>query len=54
MSFDSHCHGKNSFYSLSEYFKLPEFNPYLLDIAVVKSYVSSIKQEYISYWQNTL
>ena len=26
----------------------------LLDIAMVKSYVSSMKQEYISYWQNTL
>ena len=39
---------------MSEYFKLPEFNPDLLDIAVVKSYVSSMKQEYISYWQNTL
>ena len=39
---------------MSEYFKLPDFNPNLLDIAMVKSYVSSIKQEYISYWQNTL
>ena len=38
----------------SEYFKLPDFNPDLLDIAMVKSYVSSMKQEYISYWQNTL
>ena len=37
-----------------EYFKLPDFNPDLLDIAVVKSYVSSMKQEYISYWQNAL
>ena len=39
---------------MSEYFKLPDFNPDLLDIAMVKSYVSSMKQEYISYWQNTL
>ena len=39
---------------MSEYFKLPDFNPDLLDIAMVKSYVSSTKQEYISYWQNTL
>ena len=38
----------------SEYFKLPDFNPDLLDIAMVKSYVSSMKQECISYWQNTL
>ena len=37
----------------SEYFKLPDFNPDLLDIAMVKSYVSSMKQECISYWQNT-
>ena len=27
--------------------------PDLLDIAMVKSYVSSMKQIYISYWQNT-
>ena len=39
---------------MSEYFKLPDFNPDLLDIAMVKSFVSSMKQEYISYWQNTL
>ena len=37
---------------MSEYFKLPDFNPDLLDIAMVKSYVSSMKQEHISYWQN--
>ena len=58
ISFDLHCNGKNSFHSrlmnMSEYFKLPGFNPDLLDIAMVKSYVSSMKQEYISYWQNTL
>ena len=52
------CNGKNSFHShlmnMSECFKLPDFNPDLLDIAIVKSYVSSMKQEYISYWQNTL
>ena len=39
---------------MSEYFKLPDFNPDLLDIAMVISYVSSMKHEYISYWQNTL
>ena len=39
---------------MSEYVKLPDFNPDWLDIAMVKSYVSSMKQEYISYWQNTL
>ena len=54
MSFDLHFNGKNSFHShlmnMSEYFKLPDFNPDLLDIAMVKSYVSSMKQEYISYW----
>ena len=58
MSFNLHCNGKNSFHShlmnKSEYFKLPDFNPDLLDIAMVKSYVSSMKQEYILYWQNTL
>ena len=58
MSFDLHCNGKSSFHShlmnKSEYFKLPDFNPDLLDIAMVKSYVSSMKQEYILYWQNTL
>ena len=44
MSFDLHCNGKNSFHSylinMSEYFKLSDFNPDLLDIAMVKSYVS--------------
>ena len=58
MSFDLHCDGKNSFQShlmnMSEYLKLPDFNPDILDIAMVKSYVSSMKQEYISHWQNTL
>ena len=56
MSFDLHCNGKNSSHlmNMSEYFKLPDFNPDLLDIAMVKSYVSSVKQECISYWQNTL
>ena len=34
---------------MSEYFiKLPDFNPDLLGIAMVKSYISSMKQEYIS------
>ena len=55
MSFDLHCNGKNSrFHShlmnISEYFKLLDFNPDLLHIAMIKSYVSSMKQEYISYW----
>ena len=58
MSFDLHYNGKNSFQShlmnMSEYLKLPDFNPDILDIAMVKSYVSSMKQEYISHWQNTL
>ena len=41
--------------NLSEYCKLPEFNPDLLDIAMVKSNESSMKQESdFSYWQNTL
>ena len=52
LSFDLHCNGKNSFHShlmnMSEYFKLPDFNTDLLDIAMVKSYISSMKQEYIS------
>ena len=56
MSFDLHCNGKNSSHliNMSEYFKLPDFNPDLLHIAMVKSYVSSMKKEYISYWQKTL
>ena len=58
MSFDLHRNGKNSFQShlmnMSEYLKLPDFNPDIIDIAMVKSYVSSMKQEYISLWQNTL
>ena len=52
MSFDLHCNGKNSFHShlmnTSEYFKLPDFNPDLLDIAMLKSFVNSMKQEYMS------
>ena len=32
---------------MSEYFNLPDFNPDLLDMAMVKRYVSSMKQEYI-------
>ena len=39
---------------MSEYFKLPDVNPDLLDIAMVKSYVSSMQEEYILHWQNTL
>ena len=39
---------------MSEYFKLPDFNADLLDIAMIKIYVSSMKQEYILYRQNTL
>ena len=31
--------------NISEYFKLPDFNPDLLDIAMVKSYVRLMKQE---------
>ena len=57
-SFDLHCNDKNSVHShlmnMSEYFKLSDFNPDLLDIAMVKSYVSSMKQEYTSFWQNNL
>ena len=43
--------------NMSEFFMLiflADFNPDLLDIAMVKSYVTSMKQKYISYWQNTL
>ena len=39
---------------MSKYFKLPDFNADLLDIAMVKIYVSSMKQEYILYRQNSL
>ena len=35
--------------NMSEYLNLPDFNPNLLDTAMVKSYASSMKQEYISY-----
>ena len=34
---------------MSEYLKLRDFNLDLLDIAIIKSYVSSMKQEYILY-----
>ena len=48
MSFDLHCYGKKSLHShlmnMWEYFK-----PDLFDIAMVKIYASSMKQEYISY-----
>ena len=48
MSFDLHCNGKNSFHShlmnMSEYFKLPDFNPDLLDIAMVKSYICKFNE----------
>ena len=41
ISFDLHCNDKNSFHShlmnMSEYFKLPDVNPDLLDIAMVKA-----------------
>ena len=40
--------------NMSEYFKLPDFNPDLLDTAMVKSHLRSMKQEYTSYWQNIL
>ena len=49
---------KSSFYShlmkISEYFNLPDFNPNLLDTAIVKTFVRLMKQKYISYWKNTL
>ena len=35
---------------MSEYFNLADFNPDSLDTAMVKGCVSSMKQEYISYW----
>ena len=58
MSFDLHSNGKSSFYShlmkISEYFNLPDFNPNLLDTAIVKTFVRLMKQKYISYWKNTL
>ena len=58
MPFDLHYNGKNSFHShlmnMSKYFKLTDFKNDFLDIPMVKSSVSSMKQEYISYWQNTL
>ena len=53
MSFDLHSNGKSSFYShlmkISEYFNLPDFNPNLLDTAIVKTFVRLMKQKYISY-----
>ena len=39
---------------ISEYFNLPDFNPNLLDTAIVKTFVRLMKQKYISYWKNTL
>ena len=45
MSFGLHCNGKNSFHShlmnMLEYFKLPDFNPDLLDMAMVKLRICS-------------
>ena len=42
MSFDLHFNGKSSFHShlmkISEYFNLPDFNPNLLDTAIVKTF----------------
>ena len=32
----------------------PDFNPDLLDTAIEKCSVGLMKQEYISYWKNTL
>ena len=53
MSFDLHCNGKNSFHShlmnMSEHFKLPDFNPDLLDIATVKSYAGKFNETGIPY-----
>ena len=40
--------------NMSEYFRLPDFNPDLLDIAKGKKLCKFNEQEYISYWQNTL
>ena len=58
MSFDLHYNGKSSFHShlmrISEYFKLPEFNPKLFHTAIVKTFVRLMKQKYISYCKNTL
>ena len=39
---------------IPEYFNLPDFNPNLLDSAIVKTFVRLMKQKYISYWKNTL
>ena len=39
---------------ISECFNLPDFNPNLLDTAIVKTFVRLMKQKYISYWKNTL
>ena len=57
MPFDVHCNGKSSFHShlmkISEYFNLPDFNPNLLDTAIVKTFERLMKQKYISSWKNT-
>ena len=39
---------------ISVYFNLPDFNPNLLDTAIVKTSVRLMKQKYIAYWKNTL
>ena len=39
---------------ISEYFNLPDFNPNLLDTAIVKTFVCLMKQKYIACWKNTL
>ena len=58
MSSDLHSNSKSSFHShlmrISVYFNLPDFNPNLLDTAIVKTFVRLMKQKHISYWKNTL
>ena len=39
---------------MPEYLKLRDFNLDLLDIAIIKSYVSSMKQEYILYYKTPI
>ena len=60
ISFDLHCNGKNNFHShlmnmsAVNTLRFLHLTSDLLDIAMVKSYLSSMKQEFLSYRQNTL
>ena len=58
MSADLHSSGKSSFYSsvmrMSEYYILPDFDPNVLNKAMIKQYLSLMQHKYILHWQHTI